>query len=133
MNTFCLLDETNHGLCDEYIVRLFLLESSLNKNPLKLGGRCCPIPGQASSNNGGEKRGGIIKKYHKRITHRIKNENKTNPIFIVWACAHDQATSKNLSDFATSPVKESHDYNILRQIFKFNIDSPGAVCVQSLH
>ena len=33
----------------------------LNDDPCKLGGRCCPLPGQASSNNGGEKNVGNTK------------------------------------------------------------------------
>ena len=105
----------------------------LNNNPLKLGGRCCPLSGQASSNNGGEKRGGLIKGQHRRIIKRVKKTDKSNPLYIMCACAQDLEQSKSISHFATSPIKESSDYNILRQINKFEPSKPGNMCLDLLY
>jgi len=45
-----------------------------NHDPRCLGGRAAGIPGQTGSNNGGEKRGGIIKTHWRNITRQLSVE-----------------------------------------------------------
>ena len=108
-------------------------EFYLNDNPLKLGGRCCPLPGQRGSNNGGEKWGGLVKAQHRGITRWVTGEEKKNALYVMCAVAQHQVMSRPLHEFATQPVKDKHDYDLLRQLSKFKIDLPGNVCLDVLH
>ena len=46
----------------------------LSKDPCGLGGRAVGIPGQTGSNNGGEKRGELIKEHWRRIVRLLDKE-----------------------------------------------------------
>ena len=41
--------------------------------------------------------------------------------------------SPSVDYFAVKPVKDEQDYNMLRQIFKFNIDGPGNIMLDVLY
>ena len=107
--------------------------SYLSHDPKRLGGRAVGIPGQGGSNNGGEARGGEIKNSWRSITKKCNKEAKKSPLFIVAAVAMDLMMLPNLTQdeykpdktnqFAFKPPKSEHDYDFLRRINKFNIES----------
>jgi len=98
----------------------------LSHNPLRLGGRGAGIPGQSGSNNGGEIRGGNIKKKWRHVTKKCSKEAKKSVVYIVGAVAMDLMMCPNLNDtkkgFAYKPVRDESDYGLLRRISKFNLD-----------
>jgi len=65
------------------------------------------VPGQSGSNNGGEKRGGLTKAQWRGITRWIPKEEKSNPLYVMCACALDISHSAPLSEFATNPILET--------------------------
>jgi len=91
------------------------------------------VPGQSGSNNGGEKRGGLTKAQWKGITRWIPKEEKSNPLYVMCACALDISHSAPLSEFATNPKEEREDFDMLRLVSKFDIDSPGNICLDILY
>ena len=96
-------------------------QAYLNYDPNKLGGRAAGLPGQSGSNNSGEKKNDIIKKNLKNLTKRVKQEEKTNPVYVIAAVAFD-ARSQNeiLGSFATKPEIKLHFYSLLRRIYSLS-------------
>lgn len=88
----------------------------INNDPFNLGGHCCKLEGQAASNNGGEKRGGIIKLRWRRIVHNLSESEKKNPILVLCACASVLDDMKPLSQFAVEPTRSPKDYDLLRKM-----------------
>ncbi|EJK76583.1 hypothetical protein THAOC_01645, partial [Thalassiosira oceanica] len=86
----------------------------LTKDPRKLGGRAVGPAGTPGSNNGGEKKGGTIQKKFADLTKKYSNKEKKNPIHICIAIAYDQHGSPHFSKFATSPIKHSDDFDMVR-------------------
>ena len=104
-----------------------LREFYLNDDPRMLGGHCCPLPGQPGSNNGGEKRGGLIQDQWRVITRYLRAEEKKNPIYAMIACALDLQSMTQVSDFAIEPTKLMSDYDILRKVNTWDTTPSGAV------
>lgn len=103
-----------------------LKKTYLSPDPCCSGGRAVGIEGQSGSNQGGEKRGGQIKAYHKRITGRLSREAKKSVIFIVAAVAMDLELDSNLSKFRTKPERSKEDYNHSRKISQYNLDESNS-------
>ena len=99
-----------------------LKKTYLSHDPCCSGGRAVGIEGQSGSNQGGEKRGGQIKAYHKRITSRLSKEAKKSVIWIVAAVAMDLELDSNLSEFRTQPERKKDDYDHARKISQFDLE-----------
>jgi len=100
-----------------------LKKTYLSDDPCCSGGRAVGIEGQSGSNQGGEKRGGQIKVYHKRITSRLSKEAKKSVIWIVAAVAMDLELDSNLSEFRTQPERKIEDYEHARKISRFDLEN----------
>lgn len=74
-----------------------------------------------------------VKAQHRGITRWVTGEEKKNALYVMCAVAQHQVMSRPLHEFATQPVKDKHDYDLLRQLSKFKIDLPGNVCLDVLH
>lgn len=81
-----------------------------------LGGRCMGLPGQVGSNQGGERRGGIVKEHHARIVRWCPREERSNMIHLMTAVAVDIQTTLPAKDFAWQPVRDATDYGLARII-----------------
>ena len=103
-----------------------LRNNVLSDNPLRLGGRAAGIPGQTGSNNGGEKRGGIIKDNWRRITKKLSKNAKQSVVFIIAAVAMDLMMCPNLSKFAWKPIRTIDDYDLVRRICKHDLSTDHA-------
>ena len=100
-------------------------------NGPSLGGRCLGLPGQVSSNQGGERRGGIVKEHHVRIVRSFPKEEKSNIIHLMTAVAVDIQTTIQLNEFATKPVRELSDYGLARIISDY--DEKGNLVPEALY
>lgn len=96
-----------------------------------LGGRCLGLPGQVSSNQGGERRGGIVKEHHVRIVRSFPKEEKSNIIHLMNAVAVDIQTTIQLNEFAMKPVRELSDYGLARIISDY--DEKGNLVPEALY
>ena len=102
-------------------VRKFYLDPY---DPCKLGGRAVGSQGQTGSNQGGEKRGGIIKTKFKDLTKNYATEEKKNFVHLFEAIALDCEFSfgdkKQVAEtFATEPKVHEKDYSIIRKLSKW--------------
>jgi len=102
----------------------------LHKDPRRLGGRAVGLPGQSGSNNHGEKKNRDVKGYLHFLTKNIKVSERNNPVFIMAACALDLRLTNDLEDtFATKPVREKTDYDLLRHINHQEVNGFKTVCL----
>jgi len=99
-----------------------LKKNYLSPDPCCSGGRAVGIEGQPGSNQGGEKRGGQIKLYHRVITRRLSKEAKKSVVFILAAVAMDLELDSNLTEFAVEPVRSLQDYSFLRKLSEFDLE-----------
>ena len=117
------LSDSNHSkhMRDNYI----------NHDPNKLGGHCCPLPGQPGSNNAGEVRGREIKRRWAGIVKNLPKEEKANPIHALCACAMDLKMMAPLSSFCIEPTRFEEDYDYVRKLSSWtqssSSDAPGDI------
>eukprot|EP00956_Cyclotella_meneghiniana_P028786 scaffold68030_cov86-Cyclotella_meneghiniana.AAC.2 len=96
-----------------------MCEVHLNEDPSSLGARCAGLPGQVSSTNGMEKRGGNIQDQYKIITRYVSKANR-HALHGVFAYAKDiDASCSIVDEFAFEPEKSLDDYDYARVISGF--------------
>jgi hypothetical protein len=96
-------------------------QAYLSYDPNKLGGRAAGLPGQSGSNNSGEKKNDIIKTILRNLTKRVKQEEKTNPVYVIAAVAFDTRSQNDiLRSFATKPELKQEYYTLLRRIYSLS-------------
>lgn len=93
-------------------IKPYVMRAYLNGNPSCLGGYCSKTPGDMTSTQGCEARGGEIKKAHKEIMEPYddpKMESR-NPLHLIGAVARDAAFHSKASNpcgkFAVQPSRE---------------------------
>ena len=101
------------GLLEDYKehIKPYVKKTYLNGNPNCLGGHCSKRPGDMTSTQGMESRGGEIKKAHREILDKYKDPKKEsrNPMLMLAAVARDGRFHMKLSDplskFAVVPSR----------------------------
>ena len=89
----------------------YVKKAYLNGNPNCLGGHCCHRPGEMTSTQGMESRGGEVKKAHQQILKQYTHpkEESRNPMHMIAAVAMDQyfhsTSSDPLAKFAIAPSR----------------------------
>ena len=97
----------------------------LTGNPNDLGGLCAGRPGEVASTQGGERRGGWIKKCHDDVCKQFGLKVKpTNPLFFLAAAAKDGERKQNdIANIAIMPNRKKvlSAYDALRTISAYQV------------
>ena len=94
----------------------YVKKAYLNGDSRCLGGHCSKRPGEVTSTQGMERRGGEVKRFHQDVLSEFNNprEESLNPMHMLAAVARDYYFHSSISDplakFAVTPSRPGEDY-----------------------